>query len=204
MALKPVPEGNKGLKKLPTEVRNKMGFMAKGGRVIGKNISDSDRARVSKMMGKEKLDPEVSGLLSQMSLKESGKGISDADRSRVSKMMGKSKVAMRKPRGMKKGGEVDPTKFTGTLKGNFKRLAGNAIQSLHNMTFPKEEREKLQKIQKDDLDKYYLDKEKKRKKRKAGKEMKKTVLQVIGKKQGGLVKGGTSSQMTGKEFKGIF
>jgi len=31
--LKPVPEGNKGLGKLPTEVRNKMGFMAKGGRV---------------------------------------------------------------------------------------------------------------------------------------------------------------------------
>ena len=27
--LKPVPEGNKGLKKLPTEVRNKMGFMKK-------------------------------------------------------------------------------------------------------------------------------------------------------------------------------
>ena len=25
--LKPVPEGNKGLGKLPTEVRNKMGFM---------------------------------------------------------------------------------------------------------------------------------------------------------------------------------
>ena len=33
--LKPVPEGNKGLKKLPTEVRNKMGFMKKGGKVIG-------------------------------------------------------------------------------------------------------------------------------------------------------------------------
>ena len=31
--LKPVPEGNKGLKKLPTEVRNKMGFMKKGGQV---------------------------------------------------------------------------------------------------------------------------------------------------------------------------
>ena len=29
--LKKVPEGNKGLKKLPTEVRNKMGFMKKGG-----------------------------------------------------------------------------------------------------------------------------------------------------------------------------
>ena len=33
--LKPVPEGNKGLKKLPTEVRNKMGFMEKGGQVAG-------------------------------------------------------------------------------------------------------------------------------------------------------------------------
>ena len=32
-SLKAVPAGNKGLKKLPTEVRNKMGFMKKGGRV---------------------------------------------------------------------------------------------------------------------------------------------------------------------------
>jgi hypothetical protein len=31
--LKPVPAGKKGLKKLPTKVRNKMGFMKKGGRV---------------------------------------------------------------------------------------------------------------------------------------------------------------------------
>lgn len=30
-ALKPVPSGNKGLKKLPTPVRNRMGFMRKGG-----------------------------------------------------------------------------------------------------------------------------------------------------------------------------
>ena len=30
-SLKAVPEGNKGLKKLPTEVRNKMGFMKDGG-----------------------------------------------------------------------------------------------------------------------------------------------------------------------------
>lgn len=29
--LKPVPKSNKGLKKLPTLVRNKMGFMKKGG-----------------------------------------------------------------------------------------------------------------------------------------------------------------------------
>ena len=32
-SLKAVPAGNKGLKKLPTEVRNKMGFMKKGGKV---------------------------------------------------------------------------------------------------------------------------------------------------------------------------
>ena len=30
-ALKPIPAGNKGLKKLPTPVRNRMGFMRKGG-----------------------------------------------------------------------------------------------------------------------------------------------------------------------------
>jgi hypothetical protein len=33
--LKAVPEGNKGLGKLPTEVRNKMGFMKRGGAVAG-------------------------------------------------------------------------------------------------------------------------------------------------------------------------
>jgi hypothetical protein len=35
MALKPVPKDNKGLGKLPTEVRNKMGFMKRGGAVAG-------------------------------------------------------------------------------------------------------------------------------------------------------------------------
>ena len=34
-SLKAVPAGNKGLKKLPTKVRNKMGFMKKGGKVNG-------------------------------------------------------------------------------------------------------------------------------------------------------------------------
>ena len=31
MALKPIPEGNKGLPKLPKKVRNRMGFMKDGG-----------------------------------------------------------------------------------------------------------------------------------------------------------------------------
>ena len=35
-ALKPVPAGKKGLSKLPTKVRNKMGFMKKGGMVPNK------------------------------------------------------------------------------------------------------------------------------------------------------------------------
>ena len=30
--LRPVPEGNKGLSKLPTDVRNNMGFMKSGGK----------------------------------------------------------------------------------------------------------------------------------------------------------------------------
>ena len=34
-SLKSVPEGNKGLKKLPTAVRNKMGYMKKGGSCRG-------------------------------------------------------------------------------------------------------------------------------------------------------------------------
>ena len=34
VTLKPIPKGNKGLPKLPTKVRNKMGFMAKGGTVM--------------------------------------------------------------------------------------------------------------------------------------------------------------------------
>ena len=34
--LKEVPADKKGLKKLPTKVRNKMGFMKKGGKVHGK------------------------------------------------------------------------------------------------------------------------------------------------------------------------
>ena len=35
-SLKAVKPNQKGLKKLPTEVRNKMGYMKKGGKVNGK------------------------------------------------------------------------------------------------------------------------------------------------------------------------
>ena len=41
--MKPVPAGKKGkgLRKLPKAVRNKMGFMKKGGKVNGKQIIQS-------------------------------------------------------------------------------------------------------------------------------------------------------------------
>ncbi len=41
--LKPVPAGNKGLGKLPSQVRNKMGFMEKGGKVKKKDILKNSR-----------------------------------------------------------------------------------------------------------------------------------------------------------------
>ncbi len=40
--LKKVPTKNKGLKKLPTAVRNKMGFMKKGGKV--KNVTKTNKS----------------------------------------------------------------------------------------------------------------------------------------------------------------
>jgi len=43
--LKPVPSGNKGLSKLPTPVRNKMGYMKKGGMVKKRAKSKSKKSR---------------------------------------------------------------------------------------------------------------------------------------------------------------
>ena len=45
-SLKPVQPNQKGLKKLPTKVRNKMGYMKKGGRVgMGKALRGGGRVR---------------------------------------------------------------------------------------------------------------------------------------------------------------
>ena len=43
--LKPVPSGNKGLSQLPTPVRNKMGYMKKGGMVKKRAKSSSKKSR---------------------------------------------------------------------------------------------------------------------------------------------------------------
>ena len=44
-ALKPVPSDNTGLSKLPTPVRNKMGYMKKGGAVKKRAKSSSKKSR---------------------------------------------------------------------------------------------------------------------------------------------------------------
>ena len=44
-SLKAVPASNKGLKKLPTQVRNKMGYMKTGGRVGLKSGGAAKRGR---------------------------------------------------------------------------------------------------------------------------------------------------------------
>tara|TARA_R100001463_G_scaffold38995_1_gene83609 strand:+ start:189 stop:602 length:414 start_codon:yes stop_codon:yes gene_type:complete len=63
-SLKSVPAGNKGLKKLPTKVRNKMGFMKKGGVVsdtkkkqfkanqAGQKATNKKAMKVAKTIGK--------------------------------------------------------------------------------------------------------------------------------------------------------
>jgi len=65
MALKPVPKENKGLGKLPTKVRNKMGYMKKGGRVMSDLIPSSIRSFGSskaKRLVKEGFKPDSARL----------------------------------------------------------------------------------------------------------------------------------------------
>ena len=72
-SLKPVPEGNKGkgLSKLPTPVRNKMGFMKKGGKLT------SNKAKIKKVTtGLKKAVKAHTGqakMLSSIKLKKGGK-----------------------------------------------------------------------------------------------------------------------------------
>ena len=76
--LKPVPKGNKGLSKLPTKVRNKMGFLKEGG-PVGK-MPKSARNKMGFKSKSEKM---------KKLLGESGKTISDADRALLAKSLAK-------------------------------------------------------------------------------------------------------------------
>lgn len=166
--LKPVPEGNKGLKKLPTEVRNKMGFMRRGGKVgkttkevqsdiykeSGRGISDADREKVIRLLGKNR---------------ESNNTISDADRNKIAKMLG-----------MEKGGQVaGPKKYRRKPK---KEVQSDAYKPYKPLPFKVPEGKKGDAIRAMFLNRKNIEK----------------------KNKGGLVKGGTSAQMTGKEYKGTF
>ena len=70
--LKAVPADNKGLKKLPTKVRNKMGYMKKGGHVNTKRMNrleelgrvDAERAKTSK--GKKNLKQEKKRIVREL------------------------------------------------------------------------------------------------------------------------------------------
>ena len=73
-SLKAVPAGNKGLKKLPTKVRNKMGFMEKGGRVGFSSGSKKKETRAEKKKRKRK---ELSQQVSKETLRESMKDVMD-------------------------------------------------------------------------------------------------------------------------------
>ena len=50
-ALKAAPKGNKGVSKLPSAVRNKMGYMKKGGVVKGKAMTLSEIRAAAKEKG---------------------------------------------------------------------------------------------------------------------------------------------------------
>jgi len=65
MALKPVNTGaNPGLSKLPTDVRNKMGYMKKGGKLdIAKAIKKPGALRAS--LGAKKGEPIAAGKLAK-------------------------------------------------------------------------------------------------------------------------------------------
>jgi hypothetical protein len=73
MALKPVDsEDNPGLSKLPTEVRNKMGYMKKGG-----NVKHSDMSKDKPMM-KAEAEKAVKGHEKRMHKMAKG-GVTRAD-----------------------------------------------------------------------------------------------------------------------------
>ena len=114
--LKPVPEGKKGkgLSKLPTKVRNKMGFLKKGGPVNEslKSLKKSPMAR-KKMgfqseSGKTISDKDVA--LMKKALTKPFKGKIDTDKEKLVSENGKTMVVKKA-----KGGsiQVSGTNFSG-------------------------------------------------------------------------------------------
>ena len=154
--LKPVPEGNKGLKKLPTEVRNKMGFMKKGGQVAG-----------PKGYTKKKKPKSFAELVYS-----SGDG-SEYQKDKVTK-------SGKRLGGFEKGGQVAGLK--GYRRKPKKEVQSDAYKPYKPLPYIIPEGKKGDAIRAMFLNRKNIEK----------------------KNKGGLVKGGTSAQMTGKEYKGTF
>jgi len=95
--LRDIPEGNKGLPKLPTEVRNKMGFKKDGGPVgpkVGNKVSVKEIDEMMLMLKKgKKMFPEKHKKLKDKILKKKDGGLVSA-------------TAKLKAQGLKDGGPV--------------------------------------------------------------------------------------------------
>ena len=63
-SMKPVPKGNKGLAKLPTEVRNKMGYAKGGGKLkmVEKNGKGVEKMKKGGSTNQKKVDKVIKGL----------------------------------------------------------------------------------------------------------------------------------------------
>ena len=117
--LKSVPSGNKGLKKLPTEVRNKMGYMAKGGAVMkakGGSVKMAKGGSV-KMAGGGMASKgyAIGGAIDEIKKKKTAKGM--AKGGAVGKPMKGMKGMKMAGGGMAKGYKVGGVATKGGTKG---------------------------------------------------------------------------------------
>jgi len=108
--LKPVPMGNKGLSKLPTKVRNKMGFLKKGGPVNGslKNLRKTVRNKMGFQSANTISDKDVAKI--KEAFAKPFKGKIDTDKEKLVSENGKTMVVKKA-----KGGsiQVSGTNFSG-------------------------------------------------------------------------------------------
>jgi hypothetical protein len=210
--LKPVPEGNKGLGKLPTEVRNKMGYMAKGGRVSFKSRRERQKAQARPAMTKPR--PSGLGALSTSSKPTTFTGKINTETQKLQNIDGKTVVVdksnkpstmarsrlkpVKLPLRMETGGET-PILYRKDVIG--KPMRQGTTQ--RKITFREKGGPKGFLSKTKETTTAYADKS-------TGgifkdiKDKPRNVKRAKKMARGGLVKGGTSSQMTGKEYKGIF
>tara|TARA_R100001510_G_C7542344_1_gene129386 strand:- start:66 stop:524 length:459 start_codon:yes stop_codon:yes gene_type:complete len=106
--LKNVPAGNKGLKKLPTAVRNKMGFMAKGGAVMkakgGAVMAKGGSVKMAKG-GMASKGYAIGGAIDEIKKKKTAKGMAKGGAvSKPKRERAKDAEPMKGMKGMKMAG----------------------------------------------------------------------------------------------------